>query len=545
LAWASDFDYGSATGDFAVNIGFADFNQDGIPEVYLQNKIYNAETGHLLGTAEDGTNRALSWAHWTHNSVGWRMSSPIAADVTGDSRLEMILGNEIYDVKINNPDGISNNKIKRVKRISPPAGVPVEDGHVQVADFNSDGHLDVLVSNRNTGSNAGGTVSVYVWDVYNNTVSNPLLIGTTWSGKSIPLIADVNNDKQPDIIIQCDMTGEVKKVRAYTYDAGTKTFSFLWGREPNEDSYSNACTLFDFNQDNKNEVLFTDQVAVRILDGATGEIKNELAFSETTVMQIPIIADVDADGSAEIIACGANSLNIFKSSTTTPWAPARRVWNQYMYNSVNVNEDLTVPKYQMNPATVFPGLDGDIGTVADNVRPYNNSLQQQTKLSTNGTPLWPAPSTVVDSTFYFYNAVTDSMFVTVDVINTGDAPFVAPFRITAYMNSLGNAKKHTYAASDTIDNGSTARITFGIPNYTASWGDSLVIRVNDAGNTFSDQAVCDSTYRDVSDGLLLLAMNDFYNTAVNNPVKFDPKTNDSILPMPVGIVAAIDRKSVV
>lgn len=55
------------------------------------------------------------------------------------------------------------------------------------------------------------------------------------------------------------------------------------------------------------------------------------------------------------------TLNIFKSSTT-PWAPARKVWNQYMYNAVNVNEDLTIPEKQYDSAIRFPGNDGELGT---------------------------------------------------------------------------------------------------------------------------------------------------------------------------------------
>jgi hypothetical protein len=90
------------------------------------------------------------------------------------------------------------------------------------------------------------------------------------------------------------------------------------------------------------------------------------------------------------------------------------------------------------------------------------------------------------------------MYVTVDVINTGDAPFSYPFHITVYKNSLGNTPKYTYGYPSVIDKNDTARITFGIPNYLSSWKDAadLVIRVNDTGNSFNDQAVCDSIYRD-------------------------------------------------
>jgi hypothetical protein len=77
------------------------------------------------------------------------------------------------------------------------------------------------------------------------------------------------------------------------------------------------------------------------------------------VFEHPIVLDVDADGAAEIAtAAGASrstqgTLRIYKSDNQ-PWASARKVWNQFAYNVVNVNEDLTVPRYQLNPATLFP-----------------------------------------------------------------------------------------------------------------------------------------------------------------------------------------------
>jgi hypothetical protein len=54
-----------------------------------------------------------------------------------------------------------------------------------------------------------------------------------------------------------------------------------------------------------------------------------------------------------------------------PWAPGRKVWNQYAYHINNVNDDLTIPTVQKNNATDLNGR-------------YNSFMEQQSLLDTNG-----------------------------------------------------------------------------------------------------------------------------------------------------------------
>ena len=62
----------------------------------------------------------------------------------------------------------------------------------------------------------------------------------------------------------------------------------------------------------------------------------------------PSVADVDNDGSAEILVAGESSvptLRVF-GDATDGWASARRVWNQHSYHVTNVREDGTIPHVQ-------------------------------------------------------------------------------------------------------------------------------------------------------------------------------------------------------
>ena len=276
--WVSDATYASGASNYAVNVSFADFNGDGHPEVYARNKIFNAENGHLLAEAAT-TNTGASYAHYsqfTHR----KLSSPFAADVCGDSRLELILGNEIYEVSITNLNGTTGNTMTRVQQVSPPSGAPA-DGHVQVADFNMDGFLDVFISTRNTDAQPA-TVYCYVWDVHNGEICNPLIINTNRSGKSIPLIADIDNDGLLEIVLQSGASSG-RQIQAYKYNPATQSFSLMWDMIPDEDTFSNSFTAFDFNQDGILELVISDQSTLKIVNGSG---QSHLTHSDTVPVYV-------------------------------------------------------------------------------------------------------------------------------------------------------------------------------------------------------------------------------------------------------------------
>lgn len=390
LQWTSSAAFGTGH-DYSTNVGFADFNNDGMPEVYVQDKIYDAATGVLLASA-GATNRSAAYAH-TYTATPWKLSSSFATNIIGDQNLELLLGNEIYTVSITNNSGTAGNSIT-LARTAPSTSVSTlpADGHAQVADFNLDGHLDVFISNRKNGS-ASSEVYGYVWDVYNNTVSTPFVVPTSKTGKSIPLIADIDNDDSLEVVIHCGVPNA--NLRAYKYHASSRTFTQFWTKSAVEDSYSNCMTLFDFNLDGENELLICDESTISIVNGSqAGSVStiSSLSFKEVTIMQYPVIADVDNDGAAEIVFVGnstsrsvSGTLNVCRSNGT-PWAPARPVWNQYMYNITNINKDLTVPALVYNNSTAL--TDPDSGVVR---RPYNNFFQQATTTDQYGRPFYVAP----------------------------------------------------------------------------------------------------------------------------------------------------------
>ena len=496
--WVSNVDYGSNHGDWGVNVSFADFNADGHPEVYVRNKIYNAETGALLATAPTSMTGS-SFAHHSH-STGWKLSSPMAANVAGDHLPELILGNAAYSVNITNLNGTTGNSLTLAAQTNPPAQVPAE-GNPQVADFNSDGFLDVFISVRDA-SSLSGTVFGYVWDVHNNTVSTPFSINTSFSGKSIPLIADIDNDGKLEIVIQSGVSGSGNKIQAYKYLPDTHSFSLMWGIAPDENSYSNGITSFDFNQDGILELLICDQSTMKIVNGSGKShitlqdtvpvyTLSSLPYTEVTIMQYPVIADVDDDGAAEIVSVGNFRLNFFKSSSGTPWAPARPVWNQYMYNVTNINKDLTIPSPLFDNATAFT----DPQCVVR--RPFNNFLQQATTLDQYGRPFMPLANVTIDG----QPQVTiegEAMTLDLTVCNTGDVAFAAPLFISLYTHLGECVQTDEFPQSLQPGECATLQLAYDL-NRLKNFDDPypLHLAVNDNGHGTAQygglQTECDTT----------------------------------------------------
>jgi hypothetical protein len=480
------------------SLNFADFDNDGTVELYAGGRIFNAATGVMLAETPAGGNQGKR-GYYNANYFEY---FTVAADVLGDAKLELLAGTQVYDVNISNKNGVTGNSLTVAAEIAPVAvdDGTVKDGKTIVADINSDGLPDVIFTTTVT---ATATKSwIVAWDPRTETViAKGGDITTTTGNLSVPFVGNIDNDAKPEIVQII-----TNKITGFKLNAANHTFDIAYELVIDDDSGATGITLFDFNQDKKGELVYRDKTHLRILQTDGNTFNNLKTYDNTTsgtYSEYPIVADVDNDGSAEIVVVGgvgvnatSGTLRIYKSGNSAKWAPARKVWNQYAYNVVNVNEDLTIPAVQFNPATVFPGADGLLGT-SDDVQPYNNFLQQQTALNKNGLPIWLVPNSVALPPQFEYDAAKDSATIHVAVANIGDAAFRAPFYVTAYKNNAQGTPNYTYAYPNMIMAGDTAIITFGIPDFKANgWVpfDHILIRTNDNGSGSIHQAVCDSAF---------------------------------------------------
>ena len=476
-----------------------DFNGDGVAEVVVLDKVFNAQTGALLvdgGHLADNNNgfgfggHVMTISRWGTGTTTWSSIMAIG-DIDNDGVPEVIGGKTVYKVTINNPvlqDG--TNKFEILRHVNTTGHAEAVDGPTAIADMTGDGLLDVVV----TGNRKNGTASLYVWDprtgdvLHTSVISN---IPTTANehSASVPMIGDIDGDGQLEIVV----TGK-ERTRAYEFDAAARTLTQKWNITTNDSSVATGMVMFDFDQDGTQEIVYRDMTHLRILNGHNGSNKiTPISCTSETANEYPLVVDINNDQAAEIIVTSTNTLRIFSSQNVSEkWAPARKVWNQYAYNAVNVNDDLTIPRRQMNPATRFAGNNGVLGD-NDDVYPFNGYLVQQTILNTNGEPLWLLPEgKIVGTPTFVYDEPSKEMTITVNVTNAGDAAFQNPFYVTTYKNSIGNAQKFTYKYENTIAVGDTVSLTFKLANYNTLWAPNsgIVININDNGNGNTDQRVC-------------------------------------------------------
>ncbi|MCC6752851.1 MAG: T9SS type A sorting domain-containing protein [Saprospiraceae bacterium] len=408
LKWESDeYFYNSNYNPGHATFGVADFNQDGKSEVYCHNRIFNGQTGKML--VEGGIN-GIGASLYFNGNINIFYSLSVAAQLDNDPcDLELAAGYSIYKVKISNLNGKTGNQMI-------PINIKVDnkylDGITAIADINGDSRLEVIVSY----SDRYITQSrLYAYNLSNDV---PILIAQNYiPGKDerngCPTIADIDGNGIPNILVS-----KHNLIHNFEYN-GTNTLNLKWSLVVNDTFSTTGISCFDLDGDGIQEIIYRDHINLLLIDGKVSppQIIDSIRCLAGTFFEYPTIADIDNSGEAKIcIVCrGTPPLNFlgcltaFGSPDSLPgWAPARAVWNQYAYNPLYINDDLTVPRVPKNQANYKNGK-------------YNNILQQESLLDSNGMYKVAAASLWGTIDCINFDPLTEDYTVTFNVFNHKNA----------------------------------------------------------------------------------------------------------------------------
>lgn len=300
----------------------SDLDGDGSPEVFVGATVFDS-LGRLRWNGSAGRGYSQRTA-----GGGYSLAA-IAADLDLDGRQEVIAGNTAYRA-----DGT----------ILWQASVP--DGMTAVGNFDADPYPEVVLTGtaRVVLLDQDGTV---LWNVAHAgaTAAAPLGNGATFLGiLGSPVVANVDADPQPEI-------GVAGSSRFVMFDGdGT----VLWQATTNDSSAATGATAFDFNGDGRLELVYGDEFTLFVWNGADGRELLRRTFHNATALAYPTVADVDQDGSAEILLATysgfgwiprmQNGVYAFGAEMGR-WRGARSVLHQQAYDVNNVSDARgTIPR---------------------------------------------------------------------------------------------------------------------------------------------------------------------------------------------------------
>ena len=339
-------------------IVLADLDGDGIPEIVTLTRTYQVvafrNTGEKIWTSAIVVNGNLG------GNTPW--GAPSVADIDMDGKAEIIAGQSVLNsdgsirwkitdgyfggAKINNGAPIAAQLDEASGNLVIFGGAAYSstgslmwktalDGFVAVARFGNEASASIALVHSGRLSRISATGQV-LW-----TVSIP---GGGIGGP--PTIGDMDGDGLPDIGV----------AGAYAYSAYRSDGTLIWSKASQDwSSQVTGSTAFDFDGDGFSEILYADEIKFRAFDGRTGSVIYEIPNTSGTALEYPIVADVDADGHADIVVVSNDYTSLPNAVTYTHgvrvyedannnWVATRSTWNQHAYSITNINDDLSVPR---------------------------------------------------------------------------------------------------------------------------------------------------------------------------------------------------------
>jgi hypothetical protein len=272
-------------------------------------------------------------------------------------------------------------------------------------------------------------------------------------------------------------------------------------------SSSTGSTVFDFNDDGKSEIVFSDEEAVYVwsLDPTPGldpwerlvPVMVDDQHKSWTIHEYPLVADVDGDGKAEIVVSNSYLPDVpdrygiyVLGAADDDWVSSRNLWNQHAYWITNVEDD------------------GDVGYCPTNWSPWTPEDYNTFRTQAPGSFGALAADDLVAEIDACQIDCGGDLTVWVQVGNQGSFISASPTTpVALYGERLSGAR--VLLADDIVgapvDPGDlTAPLTFVLPAADVSGFARLVAVVDDpplSGTPGGRNQECDETNNEATQGL--------------------------------------------
>lgn len=327
LMWESDPNpYGTGGGGpwKSGGVGLYDLDRDGTFEILYNHTLWD-NTGTVLWGQSDPSG-AQTW-----------LQATTAADLDDDGDLELITAFSAHD--FDNAWNATTLWDLRISANLPAFSIP------QVANFDDDPDPEILFT-----SDAGYLVAEHDGTVKWGPVKPQLMtpcFGSNWGGyMRAASIHDFDNDGEAEFAAAACGTFAIYEV--------TENGPVIIMQQPVQDSSGGTgTTSFDFLGDGTAEPVYSDETRAWAWSwtGNSWDVRLQLPRASPTYMEYPSVADIDNDGSAEILVPSADNSNpalVVFGDIDSRWIQARRIFNQHQYHITHVNEDGTVPSVHLN-----------------------------------------------------------------------------------------------------------------------------------------------------------------------------------------------------
>ena len=316
--------------DSAVSV--ADLNSDGVPEILVGLSVLDNHGDLLFQDATQGAEFGLPAPGNEHGGT----IRPIAADLDGDGRSEALFGHVGYRA-----DGTEFFRL------------PITPGFSAVGDFFGDGTSEVLVTS-DEGLSLVSATGALLWGPVQLGDSPPAL-ENCWTHPAS--VVDIDGDGVPEALVNTCTRRLVLRIGAsgptvlVTASLPTGDYCLPW---------ASGSTAFDFRDLGPDWIAYQDSLSMTVFAGMGPTLLSTSFGTSVNSPHYPVVADIDDDGSADVLLLGICSASGFEADVIAyedlqhrP-SPARRIWNEWNYVADAMREDATLPAAPLpSPKSAF------------------------------------------------------------------------------------------------------------------------------------------------------------------------------------------------